>query len=330
MNLDATIFKQIAENNWEPIVFANLEGEVVYANPAAYSLYGYDDGELVGKNVDIFNAQVSHDTSHIVQAIIDFGGWSGEIVQRRKNDEIFDALLTVSLIFDEKGEAVGYASNSKDISQRVKEKEILENALKDKEILFQEIHHRLKNNLAIISSILELQAGRSDDPEFVRAIRDSQRRIKTTALAHEVLYENETLETVNLSNYIENLSNNVLDSFIEENTRIKLVKDFNIDSLNIDHAIPLGLIINELMTNSFKHAFPDNRKGEIRINIEQNNDLINFKFDDDGIGLPKDFDAHNTGSTGMIVLTSLVNQLEGDLDINSEKGTSVGITFKSK
>jgi PAS domain S-box-containing protein len=89
MNLASTFFKQIAENNWEPIVFADLENKVVYANLSAYALYGYDPGELIGLNVDVFNAKVSHDTSHIVQAIIDNGGWSGELVQRRKNDEHF-------------------------------------------------------------------------------------------------------------------------------------------------------------------------------------------------------------------------------------------------
>ncbi|MFT5777903.1 MAG: PAS domain S-box-containing protein [Crocinitomicaceae bacterium] len=329
MNLDTTIFKQIAENNWEPIVFASLDGAVVYANPAAYSLYGYDQGELIGKNVDIFNSQISHDTGHIVRAIIDHGGWSGELIQRKKNNETFNASLTVSLIFDEKGEPVGYASNSKDISQRVGKRKILQDALRSKEILFQEIHHRLKNNLAIISSILELQASKSGDSDFVRAIRDSQRRIKTTALAHEVLYENETLETVDLTNYIENLSNNVFESFVEETSRIKLVKTFNIDTMDVNHAVPLGLILNELMTNSFKYAFPDKREGEIHISILQEGNMIDFKFKDNGIGLPENFQISESNSTGMIVLHSLVEQLDGSISLNSNKGTEIHISFKS-
>ncbi|NRA12915.1 MAG: PAS domain S-box protein [Crocinitomicaceae bacterium] len=329
MNLESTFFKQIAENNWDPIVFADLKNEVVYANPAAYTLYEFEPGELIGQNVDVFNAKTSHDTSHIVQSIIDNGGWSGELMQRKKNGEHFYAHLTVSLIFVEDGEPVGYASNSKDISERVKAKELLETALKEKEVLFQEIHHRLKNNLAIISSILELQADKSDDPKFVRAIRDSQRRIKTTALAHEILYETDTIGPVDLNNYVENLSNNVLDSFVEENSRISLKKHIDIENLDIDHAIPLGLIMNELMTNSFKHAFPEKRDGEIQIRIVQEGDMINFKFEDNGIGLPNAFDINSSGSTGMIVVNSLIDQLEGELEINSENGTHYSITFKS-
>ncbi|MFT6502321.1 MAG: PAS domain S-box-containing protein [Crocinitomicaceae bacterium] len=328
MNLASTFFKQIAENNWEPIVFADLENKVVYANLSAYALYGYDPGELIGLNVDVFNAKVSHDTSHIVQAIIDNGGWSGELVQRRKNDEHFHAHLTVSLIFGENGEPVGYSSNSRDITERFEATEMLETALKEKELLFQEIHHRLKNNLAIISSILELQADKSNDPEFVRAIRDSQRRIKTTALAHEILYETDSIGSVDLNNYVENLLNNVLDSFVEENSRISLTKHVSIENFDIDHAIPLGLIINELMTNSFKHAFPGNRKGEIQIRIVQEEDVIIFNYEDNGIGLPKDFDINLSGSTGMIVVNSLIDQLEGELKINSENGIHYSIIFK--
>jgi len=201
--------------------------------------------------------------------------------------------------------------------------------LKEKEILFQEIHHRLKNNLAIVSSILELQAGKSNDPDFIRAIKDSQRRIKTTALAHEVLYETDVLGAVDLSNFMEKLSNNVLESFIEENLRIKLKKHIDIQRMDIDHAIPLGLIVNELMTNSFKHAFPEKRNGEIELNITQKGDAIQFNFSDNGIGLPTGFDVESINSTGMIVIDSLIEQLEGELTIHTDNGTLFSITFKA-
>ncbi len=330
MNLNSTIFKQIAENNWEPIVFANLEGTVIYANPAAYSLYGYDREELIGEHVDIFNAQVSHDTGHIVQSIIDFGGWSGEIVQRKKNNETFTALLTVSLIFDENGEAVGYASNSKDISESVKQKIILQNALKDKEILFQEIHHRLKNNLAIISSILELQAAKSKDLEFIKSIRDSQGRIKATALAHEILYEKETLEKVDLEKYFIALCESVLSSFTEKSNNISFQAIIGIKELDVDHAIPLGLITNELLTNSIKHAFPARASGSILLKIERNGDEVSMQFRDNGVGLPNGFDARNESSTGMIVITSLLDQLEGEFSFENADGALIRLSFKTE
>jgi len=147
-------------------------------------------------------------------------------------------------------------------------------------------------------------------------------------LAHEILYETDSIGSVDLNNYVENLSNNVLDSFIEENSRIHLTKHVSIENFDIDHAIPLGLIINELMTNSFKHAFPDNRNGEIQIRIVQKEDVIMFSFEDNGIGLPKDFDINLSGSTGMIVVNSLIDQLEGELKINSENGTHYSIKFR--
>lgn len=331
MSIDSAIFQQIAENNWEPIVFAGMDGIVRYANPAAHSLYGYEPDELVGKNVDIFNAQVSHDTVEIVSDIISKGGWSGEIVQKKKNGETFTALLTVSLIFSEDGQPIGFASNSKDISQRVAEQELVQSALDERDLLLQEIHHRLKNNLAIISSILELQASKSSDLMFIHAIRDSQRRIKTTALIHEALYENNSLRDIEMSTYFVDLIRNVIDSYSEDLSQIVVNTNFEKFSLDIVQAIPVALILNELMTNAFKHAFPEDRQGDVTLSLQEKEDgKIHFEYIDNGMGLPEALIPETSDTTGMIVIHSLVDQIDGEINFtdNNHEGTKVTLTFE--
>ena len=575
-SFDLSVFEQIAENNWDAIVFADLEGKVLFTNPAADNLYGYSKGELLGQHVDIFNSQVSHDTGAIVQSIIDHGGWSGEIVQRRKDDSTFTAALTVSLIYNSESTPIGYASHSRDISEkqeflerlnkskvyyrtlteslphvvleidregnilyanrtsvktreevmsstiydylpddrkafvrdkvttvfkddelvkymspgvgadpekeywynvslvplnangmietalmvvedvtdkveslrkienseaqlsaiinnthdlilsidreynlvqfndalhhiakqgfgidlepgmsvfktmvpearekliplyqkvltgdsmtkvqsiptpnggtvhyetsynpiysngkitgiaifsrniseRIHSEQKLTTAIKEKELLLEEIHHRLKNNLAMVSGMLQIQVLESNDPKLTSALEDSQSRIKTTALIHEMLYENDSMTAIEFDKYLNRLIREVDRSHRHPDQRIRVQITADEILLNIREAIPCGLILNELLTNSFKHAFAGQKEGWLNVVLTKDQDNITLQVMDSGDNLPKDFDPLKSSSTGMTIIKTLASQLSGDF-VASSSPTCFSLTFNA-
>ena len=151
-SLDNQLFKHMISNNWNAVVFANMNNIIEYVNPAACKLYGYEEHELIGKTTDVFNSKLTHNTDDIVNSIKEKGYWFGELIQRKKDNSIFDALLSVQLIFNEDHVPVGFASNSKDITLEIESSENLKRIIEEKEILLRELHHRVKNNLALILS----------------------------------------------------------------------------------------------------------------------------------------------------------------------------------
>lgn len=204
----------------------------------------------------------------------------------------------------------------------------LQKALEEKELLLKEIHHRIKNNLMIISSLLELQSYYIKDKADLDFFRESRTRALSMAIIHERLYQSTDLKKIDFGDYISNLATDLLDIYSIAPEKIKL--DINaIDiKMDINTAIPLGLITNELMTNSLKHAFPDNKNGTISIKISKTDDIFTFIVKDNGIGFPEDLDYKNTDSLGLELVNSLTNQIDGKLELNTEVGTEFKITFK--
>ena len=199
-----------------------------------------------------------------------------------------------------------------------------------KDLLLKEIHHRVKNNLQIISSLLRLQSRKFTDKETVEAFRKSQNRAKSMAIAHEKMYQSSDLENIELKNYIETLTRYLINNYGCEPENIKI--DIKIKSLtqNIDTAIPLGLIITEIISNSFKHAFKDH-KGNITIEIlPEDDDHYLLMIKDDGIGFPEDIDFMNTDSLGLQIVISLVEQIEGSIELIKDNGTEFRIRFKEQ
>ncbi len=215
-----------------------------------------------------------------------------------------------------------------DVTEQKKAENELKNSLKEKELLIKEIHHRVKNNMAVISSLLNLQAERFKDPPVLNAFRDSRHRIRSMALVHEKLYQAKDLSKIEFSQYIKELSRQVSRSNEFQGAGISVkVKADNI-KLGIDAAIPCGLIINELLTNAFKYAFPNNRRGEIRIRMQlKANKSYELTVGDNGVGLPGHIDVQNTSSFGLNLVCLLTQQLEGKVEVQREKGTRFIITF---
>lgn len=204
----------------------------------------------------------------------------------------------------------------------------LNKSLQEKEVLLREIHHRVNNNMQIITSLLNLQSKNIEDIKYKDIFIENQNRIYTMALIHEKLYQSRSLAEINIKEYINGIVINIFQSY-EQKSNIKL--DINLENIliNIDYAVPCGLIINELLTNSFKYAFPDGRPGIIKISAKSiDNNMIQISISDNGIGIPKDLDIRNTKSLGLKLITSLAeSQLRGKITLNRENGTEFQIDF---
>lgn len=203
----------------------------------------------------------------------------------------------------------------------------LQESLKEKEMLLREVHHRVKNNMQVISSLLALQTSYIKDRKVQEAFRDSQHRVKSMALVHEKLYRDESLEKVNVATYLHSLTQELFSSYgVQERVALELeVEDF---SLNVDAAIPLGLIINELVSNALKHAFPEGKKGEIRVRFRPLGEDVELVVSDNGVGIPESIDFRRTDSLGLHLVTILVeDQLGGTIALNREGGTTFTIVF---
>ncbi|MDZ7959915.1 MAG: histidine kinase dimerization/phosphoacceptor domain -containing protein [Aulosira sp. DedQUE10] len=215
-----------------------------------------------------------------------------------------------------------------EIAQRQQAEVKLRSALAEKEVLLKEIHHRVKNNLQIVSSLLQLQSQTLDSPEAIKVLRESQNRIESISLIHKNLYTAPNIGQLDVAEYIENLATNLLISYQVEPARIGLKTYIDTIILNIDQAIACGLIINELISNALKYAFPEKQIGNIIISLGNFGDSINMTIQDDGIGLPNSFNLSNTNSLGLSLVYDLVTaQLDGSINVENNQGTVFKIQF---
>ncbi|MBD2499020.1 PAS domain S-box protein [Anabaena azotica] len=214
-----------------------------------------------------------------------------------------------------------------DLAQRQKAEVKLRSALAEKEVLLKEVHHRVKNNLQIVSGLLLLHSQTLKDPELIRTLRESQNRVESISLIHKNLYTSPNIGQLDVVEYINNLATNILMSYQVEPGKIKLETNISQITLNVDQAIACGLIINELLTNSLKHAFPQ-QTGEIKIDLQQVGTNIDLTIHDNGIGLPDNLDWRYTDSLGLSLVYDLVTeQLEGTVSVASQPGTTFKIQF---
>ena len=196
-------------------------------------------------------------------------------------------------------------------------------ALEEKKILLKEIHHRVKNNLQMISSLLYLQGKSIDDPTAKGAIQESENRVQSMAMLHQNLYQDENLLGVDVVKYLDRLIDHLFASYDIDQNRIALEKEMQINELDVDTVIPMALVINELMSNALKYAFKDGRKGKIKITIKENKNNIYVSVEDDGLGLPDSFNPKSGGNFGYKLIRILTQQLKADWHVESTKGTKV-------
>ena len=250
-------------------------------------------------------------------------------------------------IYDD-GKIQGIVCVVRDITERKRAEEQIKASLEEKEVLLREIHHRVKNNLQVIASLLNLQEKDIEDKRLNEVFNNCRDRIFAMALVHDKLYQSENLANINFGEYIEALANTLFQTYrITGNIALKM--DVEDVSLGIDSAIPCGLILNELISNSLKHAFPGDREGEIRIALHaeglrmearveaddgtasDSDGKITLIVSNNGVEFPEDLDFRNTESLGLQLVTLLAeDQLDGTIELDRSSGTAFKITFDAK
>jgi PAS domain S-box-containing protein len=216
-----------------------------------------------------------------------------------------------------------------EIAERRKAEDKLQKSLDEKEVLLKEIHHRVKNNMTVITSLLQLQSGHIEDEKYKDVFNNSINRIRSMALIHEKLYKSKDLSKINFNDYLEDMINSMFMSYGLTSSKVVLKTDVKDVALGIDTAIPCGLIINELVSNSLKYAFPKDRAGEIKVSLCRNDKgEVEMRVRDNGIGMPEDFDFTMTDTLGLSLVNALVRQLQGKIELHREKGAGFIISFK--
>jgi PAS domain S-box-containing protein len=323
--------------------------KLVYINPSLANLVGYSVEEIIGKSFipflspesvfdmlalmkktllgepvpNFFLTRVMHRNGHKIE--IEANG-SAIIWEGKK------ALLGIIRDVTERNRVEEELRKySEKLEEMVSERtEKLNKSLEEKEILLREVHHRVKNNLQIIISLLNLQSRYITDEKTLAAIRESQNRVKAMALVHEKLHQSTDISKINLDDYINFLANSLFRFYGMTGKGLKLTTDIQDIYLDINTTIPLGLITNELVSNSLKYAFPDGRKGGISIAIKRENHVLTVVFKDNGVGMPPDLDWRNAKSLGLRLVISLVEQLQGTIELHRAAGTTFTMVLQEK
>jgi len=225
----------------------------------------------------------------------------------------------------------GVVVSSHDITDRKQAEEQIAASLKEKEVLLRETHHRIKNNMQVMTSLLKFQSANIEDKQVAEMFKESRDRIKSMALVHEKLYRSKGLADVDFEEYVKSLVSSISSSYGASAAGITSIIETDDVSIGLETAIPCGLIINELVSNSLKYAFPGNRKGEIRVALRSlDEDALVLEVGDNGIGMPEDLDFRNTASMGLQLVNILSeDQLPGKIELDRAGGTTFRIRFKN-
>jgi PAS domain S-box-containing protein len=313
-------YRAIFESFHDVYYRTDREGLVTIISPSVRSHAGWDPEDIIGHPVTDFYEDPS-ERENFKEKLKE----SGVI-----NDHELKLLAKDGRVINVSVRPKGVEGVLRDITDRKRAEEQIKSSLKEKEVLLQEIHHRVKNNMQIISSLLNLQSGHIKDDKVRDMFKMSRDRIKSMALIHEKLYQSEDLAKINFAQYIRSLTIHLLHTYNASADRIKLNADVRDVFLDINKAIPCGLILNELVSNSLKHAFPQDRTGNICIQFRAgNNGDVRLEVSDDGIGFSDKVDFEKPDSLGLQLVNDLVEQLGGKLELNSRSGTSYQISFSS-
>ncbi len=324
-------YRTLIENMSEVILYVDNDDRIIFVNDNAYDMFGYTKKELIGFVANELLVEEEYRDFIKERNKLRRHGFADkyEVKMRKKTGEIMWVEISGAPLKDTNGNIIGSIGIHSDITDRKKYENTIENSLKQKEMLLKEIHHRVKNNLQIISSLIKLQSSHVKDKEIHSMFAESQNRIRTMALIHEKLYRSSDISVIEFYDYIKNLVDNLYTTYGISIDRVKPVFEFRSIYLDIDTAIPCGLIINELVSNCLKYAFPALMKGTISINlVEKGSGEYLMTIKDSGIGVPDDIDFHNSTSLGLKLVKILSEQLGGKVELIRGGGTEFRISFK--
>lgn len=310
----------IIESMVEALVVTTPEGAIRMANPAAGALLGFRREEIVGQPIGRFFPDQALGPMEPSR--------HREVRVRSRSGVEIPVSLSCSVVRASDGKVLGMAWVAQDITDRKRAEQQIQGALEEKEVLFKEIHHRVKNNLQVISSLLNLHTREVTDPGAVRTLQESRNRIEAMALVHEMLYRTETPSRMHLGDYLQSLTEHLMESYGGGAGGVRLESRLEPIALSLEAAIPCGLIINELVTNSLKHAFPPGRGGEIRIELSRTDrERAVLRVRDTGVGFPKDLRFEEARTLGLRLVRTLVEQLGGNLVVEPGPGAGLSIDF---
>ncbi len=294
-------------------------------NPAGARIVGLSEAELVGKTLDenfpgLREKGIPQGIAEVVRT-----GCPRQWEDMVYNDHRISQVYLQVRAFPLTGSHVGVLFE--DISGQIQVEEELKHSLKEKELLLREIHHRVKNNLAMVSSLLNIQSNYIKDKQAQAAFSESRKRIGSIAMVHEKLYRSSDLTHLEFSRYVRDLVNTLVKSYSISSSRLDIIIDIGDLYLDAEVSVPLGLIVTELVTNTLKYGFKEDQKLTLSIRLKTGDNHLCLTVEDNGVGIPVDLDWKNTESLGIQLVILLVAQLEGDIQLDRKNGTSFRIRF---
>ncbi|HYB99957.1 MAG TPA: histidine kinase dimerization/phosphoacceptor domain -containing protein [Candidatus Limnocylindrales bacterium] len=326
-------YRHLVEQIPAVVFTAGLDGGLydIYVSPQIETLLGYSQAEWVANPV-LWYDRLHYDDrrkldAEFARGCITGGPFRSDCRFLTRDDKVVWVHGEARLIKDARGVPVLLQGVAFDISETKRAEEIARASLREKETLLKEIHHRVKNNLQVTSSLLKLQSERVLDESARTALREGQGRIRSMALVHELLYQSKDLSSVDLGDYIRDLTRQLLRSHARDSVNVRVENRVIPVPLPIDVAVPCGLILNELVSNALKHAFPDDRPGTIWVGLEPGADFDDLVVRDDGVGIPPGVDLASGATLGIRLIRTLADQIDGRLSVRTNGGTEVRLSI---
>ena len=332
-------YRFLADNSADLVTLMDSKFKCLYISPSSELLLGYSPEELLGMKDyrDLIHPDSRESFNGEVENMLEYHEATRFLYQTNKKDgTVLWVESNVNPIFDSSnGKLQALLSVTRDVSSQINEEQTLLETARQKDLLIREVHHRVKNNLAILISLVNMQKSEFTDHKTLDVFSDLQFRVKAIALVHEELYKSKNIEVVPIGEFLSRLTGIVSSAYT--NSKVKVHQDFYDEIMDVKITLPLGLIVNELLTNAFKYAFPDNREGNIWITYKKeintnnsNGEMRRFIVKDDGMGLPVDFNIHNKTSMGSQIICLLAQQLEAELIIDGMNGACFSLILPAE
>lgn len=322
------LFRQLFQNAPIGITLLDDHKEILMVNHGFEEIFGYNFEDIKGLAIDtVIVPDDKYDEAQSLSA--SDKPFETTSIRRKSDGSLIDVLIYGVPVLVE-GKTIAIYGIYVDITDRKKAERQIRQSLREKEVLLSEIHHRVKNNLAVITGLLELQSHRTENETASKALKDSQMRINSMALIHEKLYQNETLSKIDFDHYVRELTEVIKKSHTLQSGEIDIRFETDPIQFTITQAIPCGLLLNEIVTNAFKHAFPETYSGKPSIQItlkNRGNELIELHISDNGVGLPADFETLGRKSLGLTLIKTLSKQINAEVFVEPSNGTSFRFTF---
>jgi PAS domain S-box-containing protein len=323
------IMSELFESAPDAMLVVDERGLIVRINYQTKALFGYEPQELLDKPVEILlperfrRRHIAHRTAYMSEPRLRPMGADLELYGLHKDGSELPINIMLSSLAA--GEGTFVIAVIRDITERKQAEARIRASLQEKEVMLKEIHHRVKNNLQIVSSLLKLQAGYVESPQTLTVLQESQNRIRAMALVHETLYQSQDLASIDFAQYLQQLVSHLSKAYAGMLTGVIIELDIGPIRLDLDTAVSCGLIVNELVSNALKYAFPSDvrQAGEIKITLHQDkDDQIILEIQDNGIGFPQDLDFRQTESLGLqLVNTLVIDELDGTIVLEQHNGT---------